>query len=50
MNEDTKVVADNDDVDHKNDVVAESSTAPVVLECNVSHVCSQMSLLNLCLC
>ena len=38
MNEDSEIVAEKDDVKHKNDVVAESSTAPVLQECNVSEV------------
>ena len=49
MNEDSEVVAEKDNVEHKN-AVAQSSTAPVLLKCNVSDVYSQVSLQQLCLC
>ena len=48
MNEDTEILADKDNIEHKNDVIAESSTAPVRPECNVSDVCIEMSLLRFC--
>jgi hypothetical protein len=50
MNEDTEISADKDNLEHKNDVIVESSNSPVRAEFNVSDVCIEMSLLHLCLC
>ncbi len=49
MNEDTEILADKDNIEYKNDVIAES-TSPDLPECNISDLCIEMSLLHLCLC
>jgi hypothetical protein len=50
MEEDTEILAHKNNIKEGNDVNAESSTAPVRPECNVSDTYIEMILLHLCHC